>query len=121
MDYPGCNGIKDRKLAQAHSDGGRIQLEECHKITPQGAERWNRRGEVLNEALAEELQRDDLWTERDSRKSATQEMRKHRLRRTQIPRGDCTGNRSCQQRATTRAEDVYRHGSRNTNRSADGD
>ena len=36
-------------------------------------------GEVINEALAEELQRDDLWTERDSRKTAAtpapQEMR----------------------------------------------
>ena len=49
---PGCN-----KRTQAHSDRCRVRIEECLRRTPQGAERLDRRREVNNEALAEEIQR----------------------------------------------------------------
>ena len=86
---PGCNAIKDRKRAQAHSDRCRMQIEEIPRIAPQGAEIIDRISEVINEALAEELQRDDRWKERDSRvttaasapqtpASASREMRERR-------------------------------------------
>ena len=55
---PGCKGIKDGKRAQAHSDCCRVRIEECLWRTPQGTERLDRRSQVINEALAEELQRD---------------------------------------------------------------
>ena len=42
---PGCNAIKDNKRAQ------------CLRNTPHGAERLDRRDEVINEALAEEVRR----------------------------------------------------------------
>ena len=51
---PGCNAIKDNKRAQAHSDRCRKRIEECFRNTPHGAERLDRRDEVINEALAEE-------------------------------------------------------------------
>ena len=43
--------------AEAHSDRCRVRVEECLRITAQGAERLDRRSEVINEALAEEIQR----------------------------------------------------------------
>ena len=54
---PGCNAIKDNKRAQAHSDRCRKRIEECLRNTPHGAERLDRREEVINEALAEEVRR----------------------------------------------------------------
>ena len=54
---PGCNAIKDNKRAQAHSDRCRKRTEECLRNTPHGAERLDRRDEVINEALAEEVRR----------------------------------------------------------------
>ena len=54
---PGCNAIKDNKRAQAHSDRCRKRIEECFRNTPHGAERLDRRDEVINEALAEEVRR----------------------------------------------------------------
>ena len=48
----GCNAIRSRKRAQAHSD--RVRIEECPKTTPE--ERLDRRREVLNEALANEVE-----------------------------------------------------------------
>ena len=54
---PGCNAIKDNKRAQAHSGRCRTQIEECLRTTPHGAERLDRRNEVNNEALAEEVRR----------------------------------------------------------------
>ena len=54
---PGCNAIKDNKRAQAHSDRCRKRIEECLGNTPHGAERLDRRDEVINEALAEEVRR----------------------------------------------------------------
>ena len=36
----------------------RARIEECLKTTPEGAERQDRRSEVLNEALAKEVERD---------------------------------------------------------------
>ena len=54
---PGSNAIKDNKRAQAHSDRCRKRIEECLRNTPHGAERLDRRDEVINEALAEEVRR----------------------------------------------------------------
>ena len=54
---PGCNAIKDNKRAQVHSDRCRKRIEECLRNTPHGAERLDRRDEVINEALAEEVRR----------------------------------------------------------------
>ena len=54
---PGCNAIKDNKRAQAHSDRCRTQVEECLRTTPHGAERLDRRNEVINETLSEEVGR----------------------------------------------------------------
>ena len=51
---PGCNAIEDNQRAQAHSDRSRTRIEECLRTTPHGAERLDRRNEVINEALAEE-------------------------------------------------------------------
>ena len=53
----GCNAIKDNKRAQAHSDRCRLRIEECLRNTPHGAERLDRRNEIINEALADEVQR----------------------------------------------------------------
>ena len=44
---PGCNAIKDNKRAQAHSDRCRKRIEECLRNTPHGAERLDRRDEVI--------------------------------------------------------------------------
>ena len=49
--------IRSGKRAQAHSDPCRARIEECLKATPEGAEPLDRRSEVLNEALAKELDR----------------------------------------------------------------
>ena len=54
---PGCNAIRAGKRAQAHSDPRRLRIEECLKTTPEDSERWNRRSEVLHEALAKEFER----------------------------------------------------------------
>ena len=53
----GCNAIKDNKRAQAHSDRCRLRIEECLRNTPHGAERLDRRNEIINEALADEVRR----------------------------------------------------------------
>ena len=42
VDCPGCNAIRDTKLAHAHSDNCRVRVEECSRTTPQGAERLDR-------------------------------------------------------------------------------
>ena len=54
---PGCNAIKDNKRRQAHSVRCRRRIEESLRITPHGAERLDRREELINEALAEEVRR----------------------------------------------------------------
>ena len=54
---PGCNAIRFGKRAQAHSGPCRARIEECVKTTPGGAERPDRRSEVLNGALAKEVER----------------------------------------------------------------
>ena len=51
---PGCNAIKSGKRAQAHLQPCGARIETCLKTTPEGAERLDRRSEVLNEALAKE-------------------------------------------------------------------
>ena len=50
---------KTNSRAQAHSDRCRERIERCLRITPQGAGRLDRRNEVINEALAEEVRRAD--------------------------------------------------------------
>ena len=54
---PGCNAIRSGKRAQAHSDPCRARIEECLRTTPHVAERPDRRSEMLNEALAKEVER----------------------------------------------------------------
>ena len=44
---PGCNAFRDNKRAQAHSDRCRMRIEECLRNTPHGAERLDRRIEVI--------------------------------------------------------------------------
>ena len=62
---PGCNAIRDNKRRQAHSDRCRRRIEESLRKTPHGAERLERREEVIHEALAEEVRR------REQRKKET--------------------------------------------------
>ena len=64
---PGCNAIKDNKRAQAHSDRCRIRIEACLRTTPRGAERLDRRNEVINEALAEDVRRGEQRKKRSDR------------------------------------------------------
>ena len=45
------------KTTEAQSDRCRMRIEECLRTTPHGAERLDRRNEVINEALAEEVRR----------------------------------------------------------------
>ena len=54
---PGCDAIKDNKRAQAHSDRCRMRIEECLRTTPLGVGRLDRRKEMINEALADEVRR----------------------------------------------------------------
>ena len=54
---PSCNAIRSGQRAQVHSDPCRARIEDCLKTTPEGAERPDRRSEVLNETLAEEFER----------------------------------------------------------------
>ena len=57
---PGCNSIKGNKRRQGHSERCRRRIEESLRKTPHGAERLERREEVINEALAEEVRRREL-------------------------------------------------------------
>ena len=57
---PGCNSIRDNKRRQEHSERCRRRIEESLRKTPHGAERLERREEVINEALAEEVRRREL-------------------------------------------------------------
>ena len=66
----GCNAINNSKRAQAHSDRCRMRIEECLRATPHGAERLERRNEVINEALAEEVQRAEQRKKRGDRSAA---------------------------------------------------
>ena len=43
-----------QQRAQAHSDRCRIRIEECLRLTPQGADKMGPRSEVIHEALAED-------------------------------------------------------------------
>ena len=52
---PGCNAIKDNRRAQAHSDRCSVRIEGCLRIAQRGAARLDRRNEVINEALAEDV------------------------------------------------------------------
>ena len=58
------------KGAQAHSDRCRKRIEECLRTTPHGAERLDRRNEVLNKALAEEVQRGEQRKKRSDKATA---------------------------------------------------
>ena len=62
----GCNAIKNNKRAQAHSDRCRKRIEECLRNTPHGTERLDRRDEVINEALAEEVRRGEQRKKRSN-------------------------------------------------------
>ena len=67
---PGCNAIKDNRRAQAHPDRCRTRIEDCLRTTPHGAERLDRRNEVINEALAEEVQRGEQRKKRSDSATA---------------------------------------------------
>ena len=64
---PGRNEIKDNKRAQAHSDCRRVRIEECLRVTQEGAERLDRRSQQIYEELAEEVKSMDQKKERGSR------------------------------------------------------
>ena len=49
--------MRSGQRAQAHSDPCRVRIEERRERTPEGAEGLDRRSEVLNEALAGEVER----------------------------------------------------------------
>ena len=63
----GCNAIKDNKRAQAHSDRCRMRNEECLRNTPLGAERFDRRNAIINEASADEVRRGEQRKNRSDR------------------------------------------------------
>ena len=67
---PGCNAIRDNKRAPAHSDRCRKRIEERLRTTPHGAQRLDRRNEVINEALAEEVRREEQRKRRSDRAAA---------------------------------------------------
>ena len=67
---PGCNAIRDNKRAQAHSYRCRMRIEERLRTTPHGAERLDRRNEVINGALAEEVRREEQKRRRSDRSAA---------------------------------------------------
>ena len=64
-------GSETARGHRAHSDRCRARLESCLRITPQGAERLDRRHEVINEALAEEVQRAEQRKRREDDPAAT--------------------------------------------------
>ena len=66
---PGCNAIKDNMRAHAHSDRCRKRIEVCLRTTPHGAERLDR-SEVINEVLAEEVQRGEQRKKRSDKDTA---------------------------------------------------
>ena len=66
----GCNAVRDNKRAQAHSNRCRMRVEERLRTTPHGAERLDRRAEVMNEALAEEVRREEQKRRRSDRSAA---------------------------------------------------
>ena len=53
---PACNAIRSGKRAQVHSDPCRARIKERLKMTPEGAERLDRRSEVLSEAIEKEVE-----------------------------------------------------------------
>ena len=55
----GCNAVKDSKRVEAHSHRRRVRIEECFSVTRQEAETLDRGSEVINGALAEEVQREE--------------------------------------------------------------
>ena len=61
--------------AQAHSDRCRTRIEECLRTTPHGAERLDRRNEVINEALAG---RNEVIDEALAEEATREEQRKKR-------------------------------------------
>ena len=63
----GCNALKDNARAQARSERCRMRMEERLRNTPEGAERLDRRSEVINEALAEEIRRGEQREKRSDR------------------------------------------------------
>ena len=67
---PGCNATRDNKRAQAHSDRCRRQIQERLRTTPHGAERLDRRNEVIKESLAEEVRREEQRKNRSDRAAA---------------------------------------------------
>ena len=64
-----CRMPRSGKRAQAHCDPCRVRIEDL-KMTPEGAERLDRRCEVLNEALAQKKLR---GTSQEGRKLGVQQ------------------------------------------------
>ena len=70
LDTHAATQSKAGKRAQAHSDRCRMRIEECLGPTPHGAEGLDRRNEVINEALAEEVRRGEKREKRSDRATA---------------------------------------------------
>ena len=77
----GCNAIRS---AQAHSDLCRVRIEECRKTTPEGSERLDRRREVLNEAIAKEVDR-NVRRRKETRSTAEDLAAPQELKNVPIP------------------------------------
>ena len=58
------------RLGQAHSDRCRKRIGERLRTTPLGGEKLDRRNELINEALAEEVQRGEQRTKRSDKATA---------------------------------------------------
>ena len=58
---------KTTKKTQAHPNHYKLRIKECHKNTSHGAERLNRRNEIINEALADEVRRGEQRKNRSDR------------------------------------------------------
>ena len=64
-----CDQVQ--RACTRQSDRCRVRIEECLRSTPQGAERLDRRSEVISEALAEEIQGGEQRRERSGRVTTT--------------------------------------------------
>ena len=75
---PGCNAIKDNKRSQAHSDRCRRRIEEGLRKTPHGAERLDRRDEVIHEALGRKRYGEEIGGRREVTKPRQQCQKQNR-------------------------------------------
>ena len=66
----GCNALKENARARAPSDRCRMRIEECLRNAAQGAERLDRKDEVINETLAGKMWRGERSEKRSNETTA---------------------------------------------------